>query len=168
MFEICSAAEGRFVSPLDSWEYILNPRPSGRTEHAGRGEATDGTSIPRPGCEFMFSRLWISLHIRLFGRLARGLMWPSFVCNLRFWLSSWDSNINSFQNVRNARLAASERLYSKTLERERERARRNTRVPLVYLSQRPTLFLSASPCLAHFCGGKPEGFTALPSSINQH
>lgn len=121
MFEIRSAAEGRFVSPLDSWEYILNPRPSGRTEHAGRGEATDGTSIPRPGCEFMFSRLWISLHIRLFGRLAAGLMWPSFVCNLRFWLSSWDSNINSFQNVKNARLAASERLYGKTPERERER-----------------------------------------------
>ena len=49
---------------------------------------------------------------------GRGLLWPSFVCNLRFWLSSWDSNINSFQNVKNAHLAASERLYSKTPERE--------------------------------------------------
>lgn len=61
---------GCSVSPFDSWEYVLNPCPSGLTKYAGRGEATDGTSIPCPGCEFMFSRLWISIHICLFGSLT--------------------------------------------------------------------------------------------------
>lgn len=55
------------ISIWQLWEYILNLCQPGLTEHAGRGQATDGTSIPHPGCEFMFSRLRISLHIHLFG-----------------------------------------------------------------------------------------------------
>lgn len=60
---------GCSVPPFDSWEHVLSPCPWGLTKHAGTGEATDGTSIPFPGCEFMFSKLWISFHIHLLGRL---------------------------------------------------------------------------------------------------
>lgn len=58
------------ISFWQLWECILNLHPSGHTKHAGRGQATDGTSIPCPGCEFMFSRLWISVHSHLFGRVS--------------------------------------------------------------------------------------------------
>lgn len=57
MPEIYSASEDAQCLRSTAESNVLNPRASGLGKHAERGEATDGTSIPHPGCECMFLTL---------------------------------------------------------------------------------------------------------------
>lgn len=126
------------VSVWQLWGYILNPCPPGQSRHAGRGQATDGTSIPCPGCEFMHSGLseYPSISIYLAG-------WPlSRVAELYMQSEAEPGSLKySFLNSWNAHLLTSKRLFNKHLSTQ-EKARSNTRVPLVYPSRHSTFPLS--------------------------
>lgn len=89
MFEIYSFVEGAACLHLTVVRVNLSPRPTGDTKHAGRGQASDGTSIPCPGCEFMFSRLNTHPYPSIW-QSECSPMWQSSGGNLGFWLNSVD------------------------------------------------------------------------------
>lgn len=157
------------VPPFDSWEHILNPCPWGLTKHAGTGEATDGTSIPCPGCEFMFSKLWISFHIHLFCRLPAVSCGQALYATYAFGRADETETSIHFKLLLHIQQPV--RGYSVNTHGPMRNLTETLKcllctIPVIpVFSSQPTF--SALPCLTHFCGGKPEGFTALPSSINQ-
>lgn len=66
MYETFPYTMGCSTTPV--WQFgesILNLHPIGLTKHAGKGQATDGRSIPYPGWTFTFSLAWISLCMSL-------------------------------------------------------------------------------------------------------
>lgn len=159
MFEIRSVEQGAPRSIWQLWEYILNPCPSGHTKHAGRGQATDGTSIPCPGCEFMLSRLWISIHIHLFGRLT-AVPCGQALYAIYGWAKLERLKHSFIWNCWNAHLAASKRLCSKALKHPGETLLKHSSASCVSF---PSLHFPPSSTAFPLSSAVPQSLFAVAS-----